>query len=84
MFLDHDPSEFEQRSLSNVTGVVQREFGVQIQSITRSRRTWLATDELSPAASGLEFDQRACGVPSGRYARPAKAPPLTASTSPVT
>ena len=55
MFLDHDPSEFEQRSLSNVTGVVQREFGVQIQSITRSRRTWLATDELSPAASGLEL-----------------------------
>ncbi len=55
MFLDHDPSEFEQRSLSNVTGVVQREFGVQIQSIARSRRTWLATDELSPAASGLQL-----------------------------
>ena len=32
----------------------------------------------------VEIDQRAFGVLSGRYMRPAKAPPLTASTSPVT
>ena len=29
-------------------------------------------------------DQRAVGLLNGKYARPAKAPPLTASTSPVT
>jgi uncharacterized protein (UPF0332 family)/predicted nucleotidyltransferase len=47
VFFDHDLSEREQRLLSDVTGAVQSEFDIRIQSIARSRRTWLATDELS-------------------------------------
>jgi hypothetical protein len=35
---------------------------------------------IDPAA----VDHRAIGLLKGKYARPAKAPPLTASTSPVT
>lgn len=47
VFFDHDPSEREQRLLSEVTGAVQSEFDVEIQSIARSGRLWRATDELS-------------------------------------
>lgn len=47
VFFDHDPSEREQRTLSDVTRAVQREFAAGIQSIARSRRAWLATDELA-------------------------------------
>jgi uncharacterized protein len=47
VFFAHDPSEREQRLLSDVTGAVQSEFGVEIQSIARSGRLWRATDELS-------------------------------------
>jgi uncharacterized protein len=47
VFFDHDPSEREKRLLSDVTGAVQSEFGVQIQWFARSGRLWRATDELS-------------------------------------
>lgn len=47
VFFEHDPSEREQRILSDVTGAVQREFATQIQSIARSGHAWLATDELA-------------------------------------
>jgi predicted nucleotidyltransferase len=47
VFFDHDPGEREQRTLSDVTCAVQREFATRIQSIARSGQVWLATDELS-------------------------------------
>jgi hypothetical protein len=50
-------------------------------------REWnITTHTPTLTSSGVRpvVDQRAFGVLSGRYMRPAKAPPLTASTSPVT
>ena len=47
VFFDHDPSEREQRALSDVSSAVEREFAARIQSIARSGRLWRATDELS-------------------------------------
>jgi uncharacterized protein len=47
VFFDHDPSEREQRALSDVSSAVEREFATRIQSIARSGRLWRATDELS-------------------------------------
>lgn len=47
VFFDHDPSAREQRTLSEVTRAVQRKCDARIQSIARSGRAWLATDELA-------------------------------------
>jgi predicted nucleotidyltransferase len=45
VFFDRDPSEREDRLLSDVTRAVQAE--LEVQSIARSGRLWRATDELS-------------------------------------
>jgi predicted nucleotidyltransferase len=45
VFFDRDPSEREERLLSDVTRAVQAE--LEVQSIARSGRLWRATDELS-------------------------------------
>ena len=46
VFFAHDPSEREQRLLSDVTDGVQSEFGADL-TIVRSGRLWRATDALS-------------------------------------
>jgi len=47
VFFDHAPTEREQRVLSDLTRALQHRLDVDIQSMARSGRAWLATDELS-------------------------------------
>ena len=47
VFFDHAPTEPEQRTLSDLTSAVRREFDSRVQSIARSGQAWLATDELA-------------------------------------
>jgi uncharacterized protein (UPF0332 family)/predicted nucleotidyltransferase len=47
VFFDRDPTEREQRALSELTEAVQHEFGTEIQAMARSGPAWLGTDELS-------------------------------------
>jgi predicted nucleotidyltransferase len=47
VFFDHDPTDREERSLSDLTSALQHEFDTEIQSMARSGDAWLETDELS-------------------------------------